>query len=94
MNYNPSTDKTEAKENVVEAKMKFSPGISEDDACLNERISEKINMVAQVLTDKQPSLKPLAAINKDDPIVYLTSMKYLLSFLTASLVMTYINVSF
>jgi len=53
-----------------------------------------LNNIGQILLDKQTSLKPLAALNKDDPICFMTNNKFVLPFLVASLLLIFINLSF
>jgi len=55
---------------------------------------EKLNMVGKVLLEKQTSLKPLAALSKDDPICFVTNIKFMLPFLVVTFLLMFVNHSF
>ena len=75
------------KENPLEIGGSCEPTL--DKSCL-----ERINSVGQILMDKQTSLKPLAALSKDDPICFVTKLKFIVPFLMGSLLMIVVNLSF
>lgn len=60
---------------------------------LDNNCVEQLNTIGRILMDKQSSLKPLAALSKDDPICFVTNIKFLVPFLMGAMLVLFVNVS-